>query len=187
MALTFQCGLLLFVMGWLNLGFVVRFISQPVLSGFTSAAALMTIVSVFKDLLGANVPRSQVFQGYVVGIVNALPRTDAATLITGLICIALLHFLPTVKRLKKIPGALLVVILSIICFAVSMSITGDTGIKDGSSTVATRAGIALVGPVPSAFPMPQFPSLGRFFELIPAAVSVSFVGYIERCVQHAIR
>lgn len=48
MAVTLLCGLLLLLMGWLNLGFIVRFISKPVLAGFTSAASFLTIASVVK-------------------------------------------------------------------------------------------------------------------------------------------
>jgi SulP family sulfate permease len=266
MALTFMCGLLLFVMGWLNLGFVVRFISQPVLSGFTSAAAIMTMVSVMKDMLGAPVPRAQVLQGYVTGIVDALPSTHLPTLATGLIALGLLYGLPKVKRLAKVPAALLVVVISIVFFAIWMAATGDNGaaaaaaaaasatrpgaggasnstasaataaaagaarstlralqdmqhvvfgglrglagaigsaasnataaaagngtsIAAGNSTAAaadptplsyaTRIGIALVGRVPSSFPVPAMPPLSRAVELLPAAVSISFVGYIE--------
>ena len=43
MGVTFLCGMLLLLLGWLNLAFIVRFISQPVLSGFASASAVLTI------------------------------------------------------------------------------------------------------------------------------------------------
>uniref|UniRef100_A0A1B6DL52 SLC26A/SulP transporter domain-containing protein n=1 Tax=Clastoptera arizonana TaxID=38151 RepID=A0A1B6DL52_9HEMI len=50
--LTFLSGCVIFVFGFLRLGFLVEFISMPVTCGFTSAAALIIAVSQFKDLFG---------------------------------------------------------------------------------------------------------------------------------------
>lgn len=178
MALTFICGLLLFLMGWLNMGFIVRFISAPVLSGFTSAAAIMTIVSVVKDLIGSNVPRSQVLQDYVIGIAKAIPGIHLPTLTVGIAGLLMLHYAPRVKKLKSVPPALLVVVISIIVFAAFMWVTGDAG-GDGLAGYATKQGIALVGAVPSSFPIPKLPPFSRFMELLPTAFGLLVVGYVE--------
>ena len=42
MSITLLCGLLMLGMGWLQLGFVVRFISRPVLGGFAAGSAVLT-------------------------------------------------------------------------------------------------------------------------------------------------
>jgi SulP family sulfate permease len=46
--ITFLVGLLCLLFGLLRLGFIVSFISKPVLNGFASAAAIITSVSVLK-------------------------------------------------------------------------------------------------------------------------------------------
>ena len=51
-ALALLSGLFLFLLGFLRLGFIANFMSHPVISGFTSAAALIIGFSQFKHLLG---------------------------------------------------------------------------------------------------------------------------------------
>jgi len=55
-------------------GFLIRFASRPVLTGFTMASAVLTIASVTKDLLGVPVARSQEIYTYMIEIANVLPR-----------------------------------------------------------------------------------------------------------------
>ena len=180
MALTMMCGALLFVLGWLQAGFIVRFISAPVLSGFTSAAAILTMASVTGDLLGAPVPRSQQLQGAVVGIAGALPSTNLPSLAIGLGALALLFGAPRVRALKRVPAPLLAVGVATAGCAMVMAATGDTGVSVGTNgAAATRAGVALVGVIPAAFPAPALPPMGAFVQLAPAAVSIAFVGFIE--------
>jgi MFS superfamily sulfate permease-like transporter len=50
LVITFFVGLLCLLFGLLRLGFIVNFISKPVLSGFASAAAIITSISVVKVL-----------------------------------------------------------------------------------------------------------------------------------------
>jgi SulP family sulfate permease len=222
MAITFLVGLILLVMGWLHLGFIVRFISRPVLSGFTSAASLLTMLSVVKDLIGVPLPRSAVVQDYLLAIPSALPRTHAPTAVTAVAALLLLYVLPKVKRLKRVPAPLVVVVVFILAFAIIMAATEDDGgrataaAKEAAAAAAaaalsnatsasaaataaagnatlpvaplpapsysTRSGIGLVGVVPGGFPtlaVPHFPSVDVVWELLPTAVSVTFVGFIE--------
>lgn len=52
--LCFLCGVIQLLMGFFGLGFLIDFVSGPVSSGFTSAAALIIVTSQVKDLLGIN-------------------------------------------------------------------------------------------------------------------------------------
>jgi hypothetical protein len=188
MAVTFLCGLLCFALGWLNLGFIVRFISRPVLSGFTSAASVLTMASVIKDLIGVPMPRGQVLQDYLPNIANALPKTHILTLLTGVASLALLIYFPKWKKTAKIPAPLLTVALMIPIVAFIMYVSGDKGSIAASGNYFTSTGVALVGVVPSSFPHPQLPPLSgeTFKELIPPAVSAAFVGFIERCIIYSL-
>lgn len=195
MAMTLLCGILLLFMGILNLGFMVRFISRPVLSGFTSAAAIITMLSVMKDILGAYVPRSQVIQDYVAGIVKAIPNTHLPTFGTSLAALFLLLAYPSIvgriksnnrflRLIKTTPPALINVVLFILIFLILMRSTGDSGIVEtpsASVSYITRSGIALVGSVPASLPRPVIPKLTMelFTDLIPSALSITFVGFIE--------
>jgi MFS superfamily sulfate permease-like transporter len=46
--ITFLVGLIALALGLFRLGFVVNFISRPVLAGFASASAIITTVSMLK-------------------------------------------------------------------------------------------------------------------------------------------
>ncbi|CAI5473346.1 unnamed protein product [Closterium sp. Yama58-4] len=54
--LALMVGLLEVLMGLLRMGWLVRFLSHSVVSGFTSGAALLVCVSVAKDILGFSMP-----------------------------------------------------------------------------------------------------------------------------------
>lgn len=49
---SLSCGIILAVMGVLNLGSFIRFLSHPVISGFTSAAACLIGLSQLKSAFG---------------------------------------------------------------------------------------------------------------------------------------
>lgn len=87
-------------------GFLVRFASRPVLSGFTMASAMLTIASTAKDLLGIRVARSQVMYTYVIDIATALPQTSLPTLATSVVALLLLALLPRWRWTAKVPASL---------------------------------------------------------------------------------
>ena len=72
--LSFLSGLIIFLCGLLQLGFLIDFISVPVIAGFTSAAALTIASGQWKSLLGLQVEhRSHTHAGvvdYYIDIVN---------------------------------------------------------------------------------------------------------------------
>lgn len=97
--LTLFSGLIQLVMGILKIGFVVNFISIPVVSGFTSSAAIIIAIGQIKDLLGLrDVPRPFIKRVYYT--FRHLGDTKAGDLILGLICIVVLLSLRKVGRSK---------------------------------------------------------------------------------------
>lgn len=181
MGMTMLCGGLLLLLGWLNAGFIVRFISRPVLSGFASASAVLTMCSAAKDLLGTDIPRSQVIYEYLPSIAAALPRTHAPSLLTGAAAILLLWGLPKTALHKRLPAPLQVVVGFTALFALWWSVTGGGDSGRGPGVVANAAGVRLIGVVPAGFPTLRVPALPR--ESLPSlattAVTVAFVGFIE--------
>lgn len=157
-------GLLQLAMGLGRLGFLTRFLSHPVLSGFTSAAALVIAASQLRHLLGLELPRSPHFHETVVAVGSHLGQTDALTLVVGVVALALLVGL---KRLSPlIPAALVVVVLG----TLAVWLLG-----------LDQRGVAVVGQVPPGLPSLGLPetSLARVQELLPAALTIALVGYME--------
>ena len=63
--LAFMMGTIQFIFGVFRLGFLVNFLSKPVISGFTSAAAIIIGLNQIKHLTGAEITRSNKIQEVV--------------------------------------------------------------------------------------------------------------------------
>lgn len=161
--LALMVGVIQFAMGAFRLGFLVNFLSHPVIAGFTSAAALIIGFSQLKHLLGINIPRGKVHET----LINVFQNYEAINLPTLMIGAGAIILLLVIKKVgKKIPGPLVVVILGIA--AVYFMGLFDQGVK-------------IVKEVPDGLPAFGLPSfdLANMQALLPIALTISFVGFME--------
>ena len=161
--LTFMIGLTQLMAGLLRLGFLVNFFSQAVISGFTSAAAIVIALSQMKHLLGVNLGSEKNVFRLVVEIARHAPETNGATLTLGVVSIMGLWFLK--KRYPRFPSAILFVVLGTLLCYFGLS----------------KLGVEIVGAVPRglpAFTVPTF-NLEAARHLLPATLAICFVGYME--------
>ncbi|RMH64249.1 MAG: sulfate permease, partial [Calditrichaeota bacterium] len=158
-------GTLQIIYGIGRMGFIVNFISHPVLSGFISAAAIIISLSQVKHILGITLPRGLSVPDTFDALIHALPQTHPVTLYMGLGSII---FLKVVKKIHaSMPDALLLVILSIL-------ITAWFHLDE--------QGLAVVGTIPSGLPVPRWPDaidLHTLRELLPLAVTMSMISFME--------
>jgi SulP family sulfate permease len=135
-----------------------------VLSGFTSAAALIIGLSQLKHLLGVDIPRSNYIHEILASAYAKMGAIEPTTLALGLGSIALLVVL---KRWKKaFPGALVAVVLT-------TAAVWAFGLH--------QDGVAIVGDVPRGLPdffVPSF-ELDTIQSLIPATLTIALVGFME--------
>ena len=69
--LAFVEGIILVLFGFMRLGFLVNFLSKPVIGGFTAAAAIVIGVSQLRHLLGIQVSNSgNVFETFYLSIME---------------------------------------------------------------------------------------------------------------------
>jgi len=175
-------GLMQIAMGAARLGVLTNFLSHPVLSGFSSAAAILIALSQVKHLLGVQLPQTEHFHESLAQLARAVPQTKMPTLAIGVASILLLlvfqYLLPHVlASWKKLP----------IIVAQSLSKSGPLFVVIvGTAIVATfglgeTGGVRIVGEIPRGLPKLAFPALGasEFLPLIPLALTVSFVGFLE--------
>ena len=162
--LALMVGVIQFLLGVLRMGFLVNFLSKPVISGFTSAAAIIIIFSQMKHLLGISVVGSNRIYKTVFNIFYKLGEINYVDFSIGLVGIALL--LGFKKWAKNIPGILIIVVLGIV--AVYFFQLDTYGIK-------------LVGNVPSGLPSFIMPTLNieDVKQLAPIAIALALVGYLE--------
>ncbi len=162
--LALMVGAIQLLMGLFRLGFLVNFLSHPVVSGFTSAAALIIGFSQLKHLLGIDIPRSNHVHEILQNAFLNIEATNLYTLGVGLLAIFIILL---IKRLKlKIPGPLVAVVFGVLA-------VWGLGLQD--------QGVKIVGSVPEglpAFAIPFF-DIEQFQALLPIALAISFIGFME--------
>ncbi|MBT2570790.1 solute carrier family 26 protein [Planococcus sp. ISL-110] len=162
--LMLMVGTIQFLLGVFKLGFIVNFLSHAVISGFTSAAAIIIGLSQLKQLIGVSLEAEKNIFLILSETVQRAAEINPVTLAIGLGSILLLIVMK--KYVKKIPGPLVVVVFSIL--AVYFFDLQAQGVK-------------IVGEVPSGLPslsMPAF-QLDALIALLPIALTISFIGYME--------
>ncbi|WP_282162242.1 SulP family inorganic anion transporter [Ulvibacterium marinum] len=162
--MAFLVGAIQLILGLLRMGFLVNFLSKPVISGFTSAAALIIIFSQLKHLLGISVENSSHFHELVGRVLEKAMETNLLDFTIGGLGIVIILSLK--KWNPKIPGILLVVILGILAvFALQLE----------------PYGVHIVGRIPRGLPSFQIPriNLNNLMDLWPIALTLALVGYTE--------
>ncbi len=162
--LAFFMGVIQLILGGLKLGFLVNFLSQPVISGFTSAAAVIIGLSQVNHLLGISIPRTNQFHHLFLSVVEASNQIHPYTLLLSFFGVSFLFL--TKKYFPKIPGALFLVLLSTL-FA--------------SYYNWESLGIKLIKDVPQGLPSFQWPtaSFGHIYELAPLALTLALIAFME--------
>lgn len=157
-------GLLQFSMGVFRLGFLVNFLSHPVISGFTSAAALIIGLSQLKHLLGVQIPGSHHIHEILLHAAQEIGNTNWAALGIGVAGILLIK---GAKRVNPaLPGPLLAVVFGI------LAVWGLGLVEQG---------VKIVGTVPDGLPsfvVPTF-SGADIKALVPIALTIALVGFME--------
>lgn len=162
--LALMVGVLQFGMGLFRLGFLVNLLSHPVVSGFTSAAALIIGLSQLKYLLGVSLPRSKNIFAVLGDAFGAFNAWHVATIAITLGSIAILLGLQRWK--PAAPRALVVVVV------------GSLAVWLGG---LDRAGVATVQDVPAGLPAPSLPIFdgGAITALFPIALTIALVSFME--------
>ena len=161
--LAFMVGLIQLSMGLFKLGFLVNFLSHPVIAGFTSAAAIIIGASQLKHLLGIKV-NGEKFLEIAAQISEQISLTHPLTFGIGLGSILILI---AVKKIHKlIPAPLIVVLLGIL-------VVYFGGLYEH--------GVKIVGKVPSGLPSFQMLvfDMKAITTLLPTAMTIAFVGFME--------
>jgi SulP family sulfate permease len=162
--LAFMVGVLQLLFGVFRLGFLVNFLSKPVISGFTMAAALIIGFNQFKHLFGIDIERDNKIQNLVVDTITHFDQSNVTTVIIGTVTVVVLYVLK--RKFSKVPAALLVVILGLLAAKLFQLET---------------LGVQIVGEVPEGLPSFRMPVFNKeiMLKLGPVALTLAFVGFLE--------
>jgi sulfate permease, SulP family len=179
--LAFLVGTIEVVMGLFRLGFLVNFLSRSVTSGFISGAAVIIGFSQVKHLLGLKIPATESFSELVTLIIRNLSQTNWLTVALGVVSVGVLAYFnrPLVKQLKK-RGWSDRQILPISKSAPLIVVALGT-LLVGGLHLDQVAGIKVVGNIPAGLSSLTLPLLDwqTLKSLLPAAIGISLVGYME--------
>lgn len=162
--LALMVGGIQLVLGLLRMGFLVNFLSKPVVSGFISGAALIIVFSQLKNLFGTEGAGSSQFHKLLQNAYTNIPNIQVYDLLIGtagiIIIIALKKWVP------RIPAILIAVILGILV----------TYLFDLESL-----NVKVVGEIPAGLPGLLVPDLrtADVIQLWPIALTLALVGYLE--------
>ncbi|KAM4721710.1 solute carrier family 26 member 6-like [Rhinophrynus dorsalis] len=170
--LAFLVGLFQIAMGLLHFGVVVTYLSDPLVSGYTTASAVHVLVSQLKYLFGIQLSqKSQPFSlvHTLINLFSRIKQTNIATFITSLVAIVVLIMMKFLN--EKLGSRLLIPIpIELILLIVS------TGISYGIKS-EDKFGIENVGDIPVGLKAPVLPNFNDFGDLIGNAFAIAVVGY----------
>ena len=130
--------------GIFRMGFLVNFLSKPVISGFTSAAALIIGLNQLKYLFGVNMPRSNQLQNILYEAFKQIENINWPSFVIGSIGMVLIVFLK--RKYKKIPGSLVAVVFGILAVKLLH---------------LEQYGVSILGEIPQGLPSFKIPQLNR--------------------------
>lgn len=172
--LSAESGVVMLLMALLRMGGLVNFISHPVLTGFTSGAALLIIASQLPQLFGIKMPSC----GLDTGCYNAIFQTiNIAAILIGFSALGLLVFFggPMIFILKKANVSLSLITAISKCGPLLAIILATLAVT------YCHQQVAVVGSVPSGFPALNitFGSIEKWQLLLPYSGFIALIAYVE--------
>ena len=157
-------GLIQLVLGLAKMGFVTNLLSKPVISGFTSAAAIIIGLNQLKYLMGVELEKSSKVFTILWSAIQSMGSIHWITLALGVGGIAIIKL--SKKIHKSIPGALVAVIIGIVLVYVFR---------------LDLAGVKIVKEIPEGLPSFSLHSFtfDQWLELLPLAVTIAVVAFME--------
>lgn len=169
-ALSMLVGLLQLLMGLLKLGFVAVYLSDPIISGFTTGAAILVFTSQVKHILGLEVPRYSgafaVVKTYIFMFKN-ITLAVPGSVITGVVCILVLIALKYISEKLKhrmkfpIPAELIVVVLGTV-------VSYFVGLNE-------KFQVSVLHDIPKGLQAPSAPSFMLMGNMVTDAIVISIV------------
>lgn len=168
---TFMAGVLLIMMGLFRLGTVIKFIPYPIVVGFTAGIALTIFSTQINDFFGLglkDIPSEFIPKWGVY--FRSFGQTHIYTLIVS--AVSLLIIVLTPKISKKLPGALIsIIIMTAVCYFIE-----QWNPELSVETIGKR-----FGDMPTDIPLPHGFEINMttINLLLPSAFTIAMLGAIE--------
>ena len=165
---TLLAGIILLFMGLFRFGGMIRFISMPVIMGFTAGIGVVIFVGQWAAFFGLPKAGGEHFHQQLWSLLQSLPHLHPTTTALGLFSLALLLLMPKVPLLRRLPSPMWV----LLCTTVLQSLFHFEGVATVGSAYGT---------IPRALPhfsLPNF-ATAETAKLILPAFTIAMLGAIE--------
>ncbi len=165
---TLLAGIMLLFMGLFRFGGMIRFISMPVIMGFTAGIGVVIFVGQWAAFFGLPKADGEHFHQQLWSLLQSLPHLHPTTTALGLFSLALLLLMPKVPLLRRLPSPMWV----LLCATVLQSLFHFEGVATVGSAY---------GAIPRALPhfsLPNF-ATAETAKLILPAFTIAMLGAIE--------
>ncbi|KAK0138812.1 Solute carrier family 26 member 6 [Merluccius polli] len=171
-AVTAVVGVLQILFGLVRFGFVVTYLSEPLVRGYTTAVALQVLLSQLKYVIGVDPkrytgPLSQIYT--LIDLCSLLPKTNIATLVVSLVALFVLILVKELNACyrKKIP---LPIPIELIVLIVATIVSYFAQLR-------MKYEVDVVGEIPSGLKAPQVPDGNLFVKVVGDAFAIVIVAY----------
>lgn len=161
--LALLTGIIYLGLGIFRFGSMIHLVPHSVIAGFSSAAAILIVISQIPVLLGITIEQSNVVLRTILNIITGIPHLAGMAALVGISSLALLY---ATKRLpRSFPSALAVLLLAIAA---------------GYLFRLDLRGVAIVGAIPAGLPSFVMPLFGvtSFALLLPKAAVIALVAFV---------
>uniref|UniRef100_A0A914DSG6 STAS domain-containing protein n=1 Tax=Acrobeloides nanus TaxID=290746 RepID=A0A914DSG6_9BILA len=173
--LTFLVGLIMVAMSLLQMHVLASYLSEPLISGYTTASAIHVFISQVPPLLGLEGVKERSgflklpYTLYDIG--SHILQLNTASLVLSTICVFVMYvgknyMNPQVKKLCPLP-----VPLELIVVIITTVLSYFLGFKNHYK-------MDVVDHIPTGFPKPLVPKFSLMIHLLPNALIIALVVYV---------
>eukprot|EP01138_Halocafeteria_seosinensis_P008889 gb/GECG01009085.1/.p1 GENE.gb/GECG01009085.1/~~gb/GECG01009085.1/.p1 ORF type:complete len:752 (+),score=68.10 gb/GECG01009085.1/:1-2256(+) len=171
LTLGFMTGVVQLLFGMLRFGFIANLLSWPIMSGYTTAASFIIVVSQVESLLQLNLPDNSYFPVKVYYSLRYLGTANGYSSLIGIVSLIILFCSKYISfRGKKLPK----------WFPIQLLVTILTVLLSYLAKLHKSAKVDIVGHIPSGFPEPALPDLSPSLvsNMASGAIILSVIVYV---------
>jgi len=161
--LALVAGIILICMSVLRLGFIVKYLSVPVMTGFVTGAAFIIFGNQLKGMFGLHCEKTSYFYSTFYNAMIAMNTIHWSTTLVSVLSLAFLCGCKYFNAPRWFPAPfILMFVTTILSFYLDFE----------------GMGIKIVGSLPSGIPVPVMPSIYGGFHMIIQGFIVAIVAYV---------
>ncbi len=179
-ALALLTGGMLIIAGLLKAGFVMNFVSRPVVSAYITGAALLIILSQTKHILGVPETSRTAFD-MLYNLVSQIPNVKPLAVLTGGLAVLLFVLVRRLLPYLLVKSGLRAKWAKLISRMAPILIIAVFVLVSAWLDLGGKGGLAIVGDIPAGLPPFSIPNVGlpAFENLLVPALVIAIVAFVD--------